>query len=235
MEPSKAFCLWSGGKDCHLALFRAQEQGLDVSMLITFFDERTRRSLSHHLPPRLLRDQADLLGIYLQEVYVPREGYEQRLRSIMTSLLAHGVTHAVFGDISLEEHRTWNERISRDCGMIPVFPLWGNSVEAVFDAQRDFHSLIVCVDPEQLDERWLGRPVDEEFRQSLLSRGLDICGEKGEYHTLVVQSPLMKGLVQVERWKKSAYDAYIGMDIQEWSVLQLSRVDRAVATLMPAG
>jgi hypothetical protein len=45
----------------------------------------------------------------------------------------------------------------------------------------------------------------------------------------------MKGLVQVERWKKSAYDAYIGMDIQEWSVLQLSRVDRAVATLMPAG
>lgn len=228
MGSSQAFCLWSGGKDSHLALVRAQEQGFDVTMLITWFDERTRRSLSHHLPARLLRNQADLLGIYLQEVYVAREGYEQRLRSIMTSLAAHGVTHAIFGDIYLEEHKTWNERVCQECGVTPVFPLWGQPVEAIFDEQRAFRSLIVQVESEKIDERWLGRYVDEEFRQSLLSQGLDICGEKGEYHTLVVQSPAMKGLLQVERWKKSVYDSYLGMDIQEWSVLQSSPIMQEV-------
>ncbi|HEY4613578.1 MAG TPA: diphthine--ammonia ligase [Bacteroidota bacterium] len=227
----QAFCLYSGGKDSHLALKHALDAGYEVALLLTFFDARTRYSLSHRLPARMLRDQARLMGLYLQEVYVSRDEYEPRLRSIMQSLALHDseqpeaarrqrVDHAIFGDIYLEDHKSWNERLCAECGVTPVFPLWGKSVESVFEEQRSFRSLIVSVEPEKIERRWLGKPVNDQFRQTLATKGLDICGEKGEYHTFVTQSPLMKGRVQVEKWKEQSYDSYVGLDIQEWSVVQ---------------
>lgn len=215
----RAFCLWSGGKDSHLSLMKSLDEGYAVELLLTFFDARTRLSLSHRLPAKIVRDQAALVGIYMQEVYVGRDEYEQRLGDIMHSLAPHGIDHAVFGDIYLEEHKTWNERVCGKYNVTPVFPLWGRSIESIVDEQRAFHSLLVSVDRVLLDRQWLGKEVDDNFRKTLAAGGLDFCGEKGEYHTLVVQSPLMKGRIQVERWKEQSYDSYVGMDIQEWSVV----------------
>ncbi|HXG38170.1 MAG TPA: hypothetical protein VNL36_05300 [Bacteroidota bacterium] len=228
MEAKRAFCLWSGGKDSHLAFMEAQSQGYDIALALTFFDARTRSSLSHRLPPRVLRDQARLAGVYLQEVYVGREEYEQRLRAIMQSLAPQKINYAIFGDIHLEEHRVWNERVCNECGVTPVFPLWGWSTEVILEKQHQFRSLIVAVETGKLHERWLGQAVDHEFHNELRSKGLDLLGEHGEYHTLVVQSPAMKGQLQVERWKKQAYDSYVGLDIQEWSVLQSSPITQEV-------
>lgn len=211
----------------------AQAQGYDIVLALTFFDARTRLSLSHRLPARVIRDQARLAGLYLQEVYVSRDEYEQRLRAILQSLAPQKIDHAIFGDIHLEEHRAWNERICNESGVTPVFPLWGWPAELILGKQSLFRSLIVAVESDKLTERWLGQFVDDAFQNELQLKGLDLLGERGEYHTLVVQSPAMKGHLQVERWKKQAFDSYIGMDIQEWAVLQSLPADRAVGTFVP--
>ena len=216
----KALCLWSGGKDSHLALKKIRNEGYSVELLLAFFDARTRLSFSHRLPARLLRDQAALIGVYMQEVYVAREEYEQRLRDILMSLAPQGIDHAVFGDIYLEEHKVWNERVCRESGVTPIFPLWGQSIDSIVEEQREFKSIIVSVDRSKLEKQWLGKEVDDRFRQTLATAGLDFCGEKGEYHTFVVHSPLMKGRIQLERWKEHSYDSYVGIDIQQWSVVK---------------
>ena len=48
-----------------LALHRALEAGDDVQALLAMFDETGERSRSHALPPHLMQDQADALGIPL--------------------------------------------------------------------------------------------------------------------------------------------------------------------------
>ncbi|MCI0705923.1 MAG: diphthine--ammonia ligase [Ignavibacteriae bacterium] len=216
----RAFCLWSGGKDSHLALQKALDEGYNVELLLTFFDARTRLSLSHGLPARLLHDQAELLGIYLQEAYVTREEYGPRLGDIMLSLVPQGIEHAVFGDIYLEEHKTWNERVCAKSGITPLFPLWGKSIDSIVDAQRTLQSVIVSVDRSKIDRTWLGKEIDDRFREVLAKGGLDFCGEKGEYHTLVAGSPLMNGCLQLERWKERVYDSYVGLDALDWSVMR---------------
>ena len=49
--------------------------------------------------------------------------------------------------------------------------------------------MIIGIRDEELDSKWLGEIVNrqnfEEFLTEVLSRGIDPCGEYGEYHTLV--------------------------------------------------
>ncbi|HEX2493776.1 MAG TPA: hypothetical protein VHK24_08370, partial [Steroidobacter sp.] len=59
----KALCSFSGGKDSCLALWRAQQEGLDVRTLLVMFDESGERSRSHAIPPDLIARQARALGL----------------------------------------------------------------------------------------------------------------------------------------------------------------------------
>jgi uncharacterized protein (TIGR00290 family) len=214
---NRAVSLWSGGKDSHLAFIKAKEHGYSVELLLSFFEEVSRQSMSHRMPFGLLRDQARLVNVPLQEAFVTRQGYEGRLRSILKSLVQHGITHVVAGDIYLQEHRDWLERVCGESGVAPVFPLWGMPVEEVFEEQSRFQSVIVSIDERMLSADRLGTLVDAEFRRALEATGLDICGEKGEYHTLVLQSPAMRGSLHLSRWKLQRYDMSVGLDVLEWS------------------
>ncbi len=223
MANEKAFVLWSGGKDSHLACALAQQGGLDITSLLTFMDEVSRHSMSHYMPSGLLHDQANLIGIPMFQIYTTRQRYEEQFRNIMKSLRPQGVMKGVFGDIYLEEHRTWIERVCAECDVEPVFPLWGKSVEEIFDQQLAFQNLIVSIRKQIIEEKFLGSLIDFNFKSYLLRNGFDLCGEKGEYHTLVIGSPLMKGTIEVKQWRKTPYDDYIGMDIVQWTSIRKSQ------------
>lgn len=40
-----------------------------------------------------------------------------------------------------------------------------------------------------LDQTWLGKYIDRETIKELVARGIDPCGEYGEYHSLVTYFP----------------------------------------------
>ena len=49
-------------------------------------------------------------------------------------------------------------------------------------------AVLTCVDPNQLNERFVGRQYDEgSWRNCLL--GVDPCGERGEFHTFCYRCP----------------------------------------------
>jgi diphthine-ammonia ligase len=55
-----------------------------------------------------------------------------------------------------------------------------------------FKAAIIGVDSKRLKEEWLGFTLSNETAETFLSRtqGIDPLGENGEYHTIVVESPL---------------------------------------------
>jgi uncharacterized protein (TIGR00290 family) len=98
----------------------------------------------------------------------------------------------VFGDIMFDEHRRWAERMCDPLGLIAVEPLWGLSTTDLFEAWvgSGAEARIVTARAEFLDRSWLGKPLVRDFAAQFRALGVDPCGERGEYHTVVTDAPL---------------------------------------------
>jgi diphthine-ammonia ligase len=193
------FCSWSGGKDAALALYRAVRQGGRPRCLLTMLREDGRRSRSHGLPVPLLQRQATALGIPLVTRCASWGDYEEVFRAALAELQQAGIGAGVFGDIDGPPHREWVERVCGSAGVQPHEPLWQGARRALLDEFLDagFRAVIVTVRDGVLDRKLLGRVLDRDLMDELDRAGVDICGENGEYHTLVTDGPLFSSPLPV--------------------------------------
>jgi len=185
MKP-RAVVSWSGGKDCCLALHRVKEQ-FDIVGLITMMTEGGHRSRSHGLRPELLQKQAQLLGLpYFTEAAAWAD-YDAAFGRLLLRMSALGVTHAIFGDIYPDANRVWAEKISAGQGLTAVEPLWAEPTDRLVDEFFSTQSiaLITTVRDSYLDDTYLGRPLTRELVRTFTQKGIDPCGERGEFHTFV--------------------------------------------------
>ncbi len=193
-EHVDAFCSWSGGKDCCLAVYRAAASGYRVRVLISYVDEMGRSSRSHGLPATVLRQQARCMGMEMLFAPVPdvRRGTVEALHAAAEEALRKGCRWGVFGDIFVKDHREWIERMGHECGFRPLFPLWGEDTSGLAREFIDsgFKALVVSVRKGVLDPGHLGRDFDDSFLSHLERMAVDPCGENGEFHTLVYDGPL---------------------------------------------
>ena len=187
---TRAFFSWSGGKDSMLALHRALEAGWRVDALLAMFDETGERSRSHAIVPALMRAQARSLGIPLVMRHAGWSDYEAVFVDQLRAFAAAGCTHGLFGDIDLQPHRDWEERVCARAGLIAELPLWQAPRRALVDElfALGYRARVVCVDARVLDISFCGREFDAGFVADLPA-GVDACGENGEFHTFVFDGP----------------------------------------------
>jgi uncharacterized protein (TIGR00290 family) len=187
----KAAISWSAGKDSCLALLRCRERGVAATTFVTMC-EPDGTSKSHALPPELIAAQvAAFRGRWLP-VRVHEGGYAKTFEATLQGLRQLGHTHMIFGDIDLQAHRDWLEPMCARAGLLPLFPLWGQSraVLAQEVIRRGIRARIVCVDRRRLDASFCGADYDAELLARLPS-GVCPCGEDGEFHTFVFGAPGM--------------------------------------------
>jgi diphthine-ammonia ligase len=192
MHKPKAAVSWSGGKDSYLALHRTADV-FNVQALLTMFTEDGTRSRSHGLRPEVLARQAKLLDLPLISGRGSWTTYEEEFKCALRDLARAGFSHAIFGDIFLDAHKIWVERVCNECGLEAIEPLWGEHTSALF---RQFiatgaQAQIVATKAALLNDTWLGKKLCEDMLSNFESLGVDPCGERGEYHTLVFASPRM--------------------------------------------
>jgi uncharacterized protein (TIGR00290 family) len=194
----RAAISWSGGKDSCAALARALAS-FDVGAMLTMFDDEETRSRSHGLRPELIQAQAERLGLRRVAGRGSWATYDAGFGAALDVLRRDGITHVVFGDIVYEEHRRWAEEICRAHGLVAVEPLFGVPTAALFDEWTAWggDALIVTTRAAWLDESWLGRTLANGMRAEFEALGVDPCGERGEYHTLVVNCPLFSSPLRV--------------------------------------
>lgn len=187
----KVFASWSGGKECSLATYKAISQGHEVLCLVNFVSEDGERSRSHGILARTLELQAKAIGIPIIQVKTSWEDYEANFKKVVMELKEKGISGGVFGDIDLEEHREWVERVCGELGIKPVLPLWGLESEKLL---REFLALgfKAKVVATKLDKSLLGRDVDETLIAEIQRFNCHPCGESGEYHTFVSGGPIFE-------------------------------------------
>lgn len=198
MSAPRAAISWSGGKDSCAALHRTHAR-YDVVAMVTMFDEEAARSRSHGLRPEVIAAQARRLGLRAVTGRCTWETYNAAFSGALDTLAADGVTHVIFGDILFDEHRRWAEQMCEASGLTAVEPLFGSSTQTLFDewTASGADALIVAARAEFLDETWLGRPLRRGMLEAFATLGVDPCGERGEYHTVVTRSPLFSSPLQL--------------------------------------
>ncbi len=192
----KAVFNWSGGKDSALALYHTlQNQDYAVGSLLTSINGAFKRVSMHGVRETLLEQQAQSLGLPLQKVYLSEkasmEEYNREMGHTMQKLKEEGYTTAVFGDIFLEDLKKYREERLATIGFSAHFPIWKRDTTALLREFLDlgFRTIIVSINAELLDKHFVGRIIDRDFIKDL-PKGVDPCGENGEFHTFVFDGPI---------------------------------------------
>lgn len=192
----KAFVSWSGGKDTTLAFYRANNTyGFEVKYLLNMVSEDGNYSRSHGINSDLLRAQAKAIGVPIIQRKTTWNSYEEEFKKVVSIFKKEDIKVGVFGDIDLQEHRDWVERVCKEIGIKPILPLWKEKREKLLEEfiQTGFKAIVVATNADFLGKEWLGREIDKKFIDDLKSFGnIDLCGEKGEYHTFVYDGPIFK-------------------------------------------
>ena len=212
---------WSGGKDSCFACYRALNEGYELSHLANFISQEFKRVSFHGTESRLIQMQSQAIGIPVLQKETTPNGYEREFKEAVRSLLPQGIKGMVFGDIYLQEHKDWVERVCGELGIEAVEPLWGKNSEEVLTGFIDagFEAIIVSAQARLIDEDWIGRRVDRDFMNYLKAKNIDLCGENGEYHTLVVNGPLFKRRIGVTESRIIKRENYWFLDTRQYRLI----------------
>ncbi|MBU0604746.1 MAG: diphthine--ammonia ligase [Candidatus Omnitrophica bacterium] len=202
----KVISLWSGGKDCCLACYRAKTQGYDIVSLLNFTTPLEESSLSHGLSARVIDRQAKMTEIPSFQKAMPKEGYRDEFKSLIEEWKrTKGIAGIIFGDIYLEGHKEWIDSVCRELQVTPVMPIWARDTTGLMNEfiSLGFKSIIVATRVDKLGKEWLGREIDANLMKEFEGMGnIDPCGENGEFHTFVYDGPLFKEKVKFSKGNK---------------------------------
>jgi len=209
--------LFSGGKDSSWALYRALEEGLNVTRLLTVHP--SAESYMYHVPEtQLARLAAESIGIDLVEVDpgdleatkavdagAQGDAELEPLEAALTDLADEiGLAGVTAGAIESEFQTSRIQGMCDRLGIDLFAPLWQRDPEdlAAEMLEAGFEITILQVAAYGLDESWLGRTLDaeaiDELRELNDEYGVHILGEGGEFETFVTDGPHMSQRIDLD-------------------------------------
>ena len=220
----KIILSWSSGKDAAWALHVLRQDPANevVGLLVTTNDAFDSVAM-HGVRRDVVEAQARAAGLPLHVVSIPHpcpnDIYEARMNAFVERARSEGIEAVAFGDLFLEDVRAYREARMSGTGITPLFPLWGRDTS---DLARDMigagvAARIVCLDPRQIDRRFIGRDFDSALL-SELPGGADPCGERGEFHTFAYAGPMFSAPIPIRSGETIERDGFLFADLTRRSM-----------------
>jgi uncharacterized protein (TIGR00290 family) len=215
----KVLLFWSGGKDSALTYFKLKKDpNYQVVGLISTLDKEFNGIPFHGIKEGLLVQQAAMLSLPLQRIYLPKDcsnvDYKIIVGKFLTKFKKANITTVAFGDIHLKDVKEFRDTFINELEMETVYPLLGMPSDQV--AQEFFETghraVITSLLREKMEYRFLGKEYNKEFIEQL-PNDVDVAGENGEFHTFVSFSPYFK--------MRMSYSKGTGIDIGPYLVCKL--------------
>jgi len=210
-----AASLFSGGKESIHAISNVESKGVEVKHLlheIPSFDSPH----SHNI--EALKTLAKSMNKHFTIVDL-RKGEQE----LVDSLKSLNVDALIAGDINVPQHVTWLQNICSQAGIELLEPLFGKQTLLLFQemfGEPRFKATIVGVNTKSLADEWLGFTISRETAETFLSRTrkIDPLGENGEFHTIVVDSPLYSNTFRIKPLERIIEKdmIYLRVTLIEW-------------------
>lgn len=100
--------------------------------------------------------------------------------------------------------------------MKSAFPLWHKDREEnVYELiELGYKCIIKSINNTLLPKSILGKTIDVNVIDEMKKCGIDICGENGEYHTLVVDGPIFHEALKYQAGELMDFSDFSIVDIQ---------------------
>ena len=190
-----AASLFSGGKESIHAISTVENQGVEVKHLL---HEIPSFMSPHAHNIEALKTIAKSMNKHFTIVDLHKGEQE-----LVDSLKNLNVNALVAGDINVPQHITWLQNICSQAGIELLEPLFGKETSILFHemfSEPRFKATIIGVNTKYLADEWLGFTISSDTAEDFLSgtRHIDPLGENGEFHTIVVESPLYSNKFKIK-------------------------------------
>ena len=209
----KVAVLFSGGKDSTMAVYNALESGHDVEYLLAMKSANDESYMFHvpniHLTD-LLAEAMDIPIISVETDGIKEEELKD-LKGGFEKLKDLGIEAIYTGALYSNYQKSRIEKLANEVGLKAVSPYWHvDELEYMnLIVSLGFDVIISGVSAYGLDEKWLGRKIDEKCIDDLISLnekvGINLAFEGGEAETLVLDGPIFKKRVKILKDKKQWY------------------------------
>jgi diphthine-ammonia ligase len=185
--------LLSGGKDSLYAASKLWPPDLGL-VLVYRFPEPSPHLVNLGATLKTLT----LTGVPVVVARLPRgREFEETVRVLR--LL--GASELVAGDVFVEDHLRYMERVASEAGATLREPLWGMDTGELLHEIVEYGIEAVLIGLRGLPRSLLGMKLNRQtvwiLEEEARRHGADPLGENGEYHTLVVDSPHHSELLRV--------------------------------------
>ncbi len=215
----KVLLSWSSGKDSAWALhLLRQSPDVEVAALLTTFNQSADRVAMHAVRRELTLAQAERTALPLWAVDLPwpcsNAEYENRMQAACDRAIAEQFQAVAFGDLFLEDVRGYRVRQLAQTGLEPLFPVWRIPTAELAREMlaQGVKAKLTCIDPSKLDKSFAGREYDARLLADL-PPGVDPCGENGEFHTFVYESPVFSSPIAVRMGEIVERDGFVFADV----------------------
>lgn len=193
-EKRKFVASFSSGKDSTLSVYKAIQAGMEPLGLVITYNTDAERAWFHGLPESVIQRLSEALAIPIELIRTSGAEYEANFEKKLREYRAAGADTCVFGDIDIEGHLQWGMDRCANSELTPFFPLWQMDRKAAVMEFLDcgFTTRITTVNTSLMSADYLGKALTRELMSEMEADGIDVCGENGEYHTLVTDGPLFK-------------------------------------------
>jgi ABC transporter with metal-binding/Fe-S-binding domain ATP-binding protein len=206
----KVGLLLSGGKDSMYAGFLAKKSGHEISCLISVVSSNKESYMFHTPSIDKVRVQAEVMGIPLIIVKTKGEKEKELIdleKGIVQGIDKYRIEGVVTGAVGSVYQASRIQKICDNLKVECINPLWGKEqIELLNNLVKDkFEVIIVGVFAYPLDEKWLGRKIDDKYIKEVKKLeekwGINVAGEGGEFESFVLNCPLFKKGLKVRGFK----------------------------------
>jgi len=205
--------LFSGGKDSTYAAYLAKRRD-ELVCLVTLQPSTDMSYMFHYPNVWLTKLQALSIGVpqVMRETKGVKEAeLEDLVKALSLAKERYGIEGVYTGALASVYQKSRVDRICTKLGLASVSPLWQVDPEVHLRnlITNNFRVIVTSVSALGFDEGWLGRVIDEEAIDDLVTLhskyGVHVGLEGGEGETLVLDCPIFTKELEIQdsekRWR----------------------------------